>query len=175
MSNQNYCAAPTSTAARTGPNGTQATAVSKSSGLSTGAKAGIGAGLAVGALFVIGGFLWFCVVHRRHARERETASEVPAMSQVSGSAAPKPPGQHGSDYFGPAAVAGPFTSDHTSHVTSPGSGIGVPISPQSPGDFQIPVEIDSRGHSNTQSTATTPGNFVDSKGPGTAEYPVELP
>lgn len=174
LSNTNYCAAGTGMATRTGTNGIHETSVPQSSGLSTGAKAGIGAGLGVAALMSIGLFLWFCVLHRRHARLSQKSDSNPepgqAMSQVSGSAAPKAPSQ-AADYFGPAAVAGPFTSDPTSAVTSPGGGGGVPISPQSPGDIQIPVEIDSRGHSN----ATSPGNFEYLKPPGTTEHAVELP
>lgn len=172
LSNTNYCAAPTGTAVRTGMNGILETPVAQSSGLSTGAKAGIGAGLAVGALLVLGLLLWFCVIHRRHARKSQEGSSQLAMSQASGSAAPKPPGQQAGDYFGPAALAGPFTSDPTSPVTSPGSGRGVPLSPQSPGDIQVSVEIDSRGHLNTP---TSPGNFEYLKSPGTAVYPAELP
>ncbi len=173
LSNTNYCAAPTGTAVRTGMNGILESAAPQSSGLSTGAKVGIGAGLAVGACLVVGLLLWFCVVHRRHARQSQEGSSVQDMSQVSG--APRPQGQQAADYFGPAAVAGPFTSDPASPVTSPGSGGGVPITPRSPGDIQVPVEIDSRSHSNTQSNATSPGNFEYLKSPGATEYPVELP
>jgi hypothetical protein len=96
------------------------------------------------------------------------------MSQASGSAAPmarRATGQQAADYFGPAAIAGPYTSDHTSAVTSPATDRGVPVSPQSPGDIQVPVEIDSRGHS----TATSPGNFEYWKSPKVTEPPVELP
>ena len=174
LSNTNYCAAPTGTAVRTGMNGILETPVAQSSGLSTGAKAGIGAGLAVGALLVLGLLLWFCVIHRRHARQNQGGSSQLAMSQASGSAAQKPPGRQAGDYFGQAALAGPFTLDPTSPV-SPGSGRGVPLSPQSPGDIQVPVEIDSRGHLNTQSDVTSPGNFEYLKSPGTAECPIELP
>jgi len=174
LSNTNYCAAGTGTAVRTGTNGIHETSVPQSSGLSTGAKAGIGAGLGVTACLAIGLLFWFCVLHRRQARlSQKSDSEPeprPAMSQASGTAAPKAPSQ-AADYFGPAAVAGPFTADPTSAVTSPGSGRGVPLSPQSPGDIQVPVEIDSRGHSN----ATSPGNFEYLKTPGLTEHAVELP
>lgn len=174
LANTNYCAAPAGTAVRTGTNGILETSVPQgSSGLSTGAKAGIGAGLGVAALVVVGLLLWFCVLHRRQARLSQASGSDPgpAMSQASGSAAPKAPNQQAADYFGPAAIAGPFTSDHTSAVTSPGTDRGVPVSPQSPGDIQVPVEIDSRGHSN----ATSPGNFEYLKSPGVTEHPVELP
>jgi len=148
--------------------------VPQSSGLSTGAKAGIGAGLGVAALMAIGLLLWFCVLHRRHARLSQKADSNPgpgpAMSQASGSAAPKASSQQAGDYFGPSAVAGPYTTDPSSPVTSPGGGSAVPLSPQSPGDIQVPVEIDSRGHS----TATSPGNFEYLKAPAQTEA-FELP
>jgi len=178
ISNTNFCAAPAGTAIRTGTNGILETSVPQSSsGLSTGAKAGIGAGLAVVACLVAGLLLWFCVLHRRQAAMQSTESGSnprPAMSQASGSAAPmarRATGQQAADYFGPAAIAGPYTSDHTSAVTSPATDRGVPVSPQSPGDIQVPVEIDSRGHS----TATSPGNFEYWKSPKVTEPPVELP
>lgn len=175
LSNSFFCAAPTGTAVRTGPGGILETPGPKDSdGLSTGAKAGIGAGLAVGACVAVGALLWFCMIHRRHAKLMQEESSGPAMSQLETSAIPRPPDQQPADYFGPAAVNGPFTSDPTS-PTSPGSCIGVPISPQSPRDFQIPVEIDSRGHSQTNSNVTSPGNFEYLKSPGTTENPVELP
>lgn len=178
VSDTNYCAAPAGTAVRTGMNGILETAqASQSSGLSTGAKAGIGAGLGVAALLVISLLLWFCIIHRRHARQSQAApSSTQAMSQVSGSEAMKPPApdRQAADYFGPAATAGPFTSDLVSPM-SPGSIGGVPLSPQSPGDIQVPVEIDSRAHSNTQSNATSPGYSEYMRSPGAAEQPVELP
>ncbi|ROT35313.1 hypothetical protein SODALDRAFT_328633 [Sodiomyces alkalinus F11] len=49
------------------------------------------------------------------------------------------------DYFGPAAVAGPFTETATmSPATSPGLDRGVPLMAQSPNDIAAPVEIDSQ-------------------------------
>lgn len=47
------------------------------------------------------------------------------------------------DYFGPAAVPGPFTETVTSASTSPGNARAVPTRPQGPGDITAPVEIDS--------------------------------
>lgn len=165
-------ASNTGTATGTGPTGSSSASSSSSSGLSIGAKAGVGAGVAVGALVVVSGFLWFCLAHRRRAKR---AAAVPAMSQGSDSGAKRPSGgRSGSDYFGPAAAVGPFTEHHDSTATSPGARSGVPVSPQSPGDIAIPVEIDSnqsRGHSNV----TTPGAFEFKKGSGTTEEPVELP
>ena len=61
--------------------------------------------------------------------------------------------QQAADYFSPTAVAGPFTSDLTSPVTSPG--IGVPMIPPSPGDIQVPVELDSRSLPRVQKLTVT--------------------
>lgn len=181
VDNTNYCASASSSAMRTGPDGILASGISessKSSGLSTGAKAGIGAGVALGACVVIGGLLWFCVVHRRHARARQSQHEssAPALSQVSGSNAntnrPSPGRGLNSDYSGPSAKAGPFTDNVMSPGSSPGTNRGVPLSPDSPGDIAAPVEIDSRDHSNV----TSPG-YIDEyiKGPNMTEFPIELP
>jgi hypothetical protein len=63
------------------------------------------------------------------------------------------PSQQAVDYFGPTAVVGPFTLDLTSPVTSPGR--GVPVIPQSPGDIQVPVEIDSRSLPSVQKLTVT--------------------
>jgi hypothetical protein len=180
VDNTNYCASASTSAMRTGPDGILASGVTesqKSSGLSTGAKAGIGAGVALGACMIIGGLLWFCVVHRRHARAARSQHEssAPALSQVSGSKSegsrPSAGRKLTQDYFGPAASAGPFTNT-LSQGTSPGADRGVPLSPDSPGDIASPVEIDSRNHSNV----TSPG-YIDEymKGPATAEYKIELP
>lgn len=147
---------------RTGPDGifaSGATESSKHSGMSTGAKAGIGAGVAVLALIVIGALGWFCVVHRRREKARsQHESSAPALSQVSGSKADSRPSQGrrlNSDYFGPSAKTGPFTESPTSPGSSPGANRGVPISPHSPGDIAAPVEIDSRDHSNVTSPGYT--------------------
>jgi len=163
VDNTNYCASASSSAMRTGPDGILASGVSESSkpsGLSTGAKAGIGAGVAVIALIVIGALGWFCVVHRRREKARsQHESSAPALSQVSGSktdgSRPSPGRRLASDYLGPAAKAGPFTESPTSPGSSPGANRGVPISPHSPGDIAAPVEIDSRDHSNVTSPGYT--------------------
>ena len=160
LDNTNYCASASASVVRTGTNGIMATSTAQSSGsggLSTGAKAGIGAGLAVFALSIIGLLAWFCLVHRRLVKQensqRSASASAPAMSQASGSARPlKSNGRQPSDYFGPAATPGPFT-DSKSPGTSPGHNRGVPATPQSPGDIQVPVEIDSRYRSAT----TSPG------------------
>ncbi|KAI1341368.1 hypothetical protein F5Y15DRAFT_354393 [Xylariaceae sp. FL0016] len=109
---------------------------SSSSGLSSQAKAGIGAGLAVGAALVIGGLTWFCL-HRR--RTRRTTSGAPGAVDGGGGGAaagtrddgdagrnlmsPQPAmsettAHHVSyrrDYFGPDAIAGPYTDQEGAH------------------------------------------------------------
>lgn len=208
LSNTNYCALATGTnvLTRTGPGGVLATLVPADQGgskaLSTGAKAGIGVGVSLGALAIIGIFLYFCLVHRRNAQRSQSASQPTASqtatsqvagsqvagSQVAGSAilngsnagsktrskagsnrpAPGRQASQPSDYFGPAATAGPFTEEgnHTSQATSPGYRTaqgspgyerGVAVIPQSPGDIVTPVEIDSREQSNVNS----PSQFVN--------------
>ncbi|KAL2071485.1 hypothetical protein VTL71DRAFT_12720 [Oculimacula yallundae] len=174
VDNTNYCAASTGMATRTGANGILATAVAQSqssSGLSTGAKAGIGGGIAAGVCVVIGLLLWFCLARRRVYRsEQSVTASGTEMSHGSEAGMKRPShGRQASDYFGPAASAGPFTDGTSSR--SPGGSRGVPTNPQSPFDITTPVEIDSRDHSNV----TSPGLFDYSKSPGTTYHPVELP
>jgi hypothetical protein len=50
------------------------------------------------------------------------------------------------DYFGPIAGASSFSERHLVVPTSPGTNSrGVPLTPQSPGDIAVPLEIASRG------------------------------
>ena len=162
VSGTNYCAKGTVSAIRTGPNGTTTTGLpetNKSSGLSAGAKAGIGGGIGALALLIAGGVLYFCMLQRRKARHDAEAEEsVPAMSQTSGTRTnisggtkgrPVPLRRQTADYFGPDATAGPYTD--TSPTSSPGYTFrGVPITPQSPGDIAVPVELDSSDHRATK-------------------------
>jgi hypothetical protein len=114
IDNSYFCVAATQTAARTGVNGYLASGAletSNSGGLSPGAKAGIGAGIAALFIVVASVLLWFCCIHRRNARNSTLATSVPATSQVSGSGTPKPRAnlvrqQTAADYFGPLATAG---------------------------------------------------------------------
>jgi hypothetical protein len=170
IDNTNYCAAASGTAVRTGQNGIleSGLAAAGSSGLSTGAKAGIGAGIGVGVCLVAGGFLWFCIAHRRRAPRSQASSEQ-AMSQASVPKSRPTAGRQDSDYFGATAATGPYTEDVTSPDASPGNNRGVPATPQSPRDITAPVEIDSRDQSNV----TSPGAFDLQKSP-TMEL-VELP
>jgi hypothetical protein len=177
MSNNGYyCASASQTAQRTGADGNMGidSSNTKHPGLSTGAKAGIGGGIAGVALLVAGGVLYFCIRQRRNNRAQTEISSTQAMSQTGDSGAPKPsPGRRQTaDYFGPAATPGPYTRDATSPSTSPGGRGGVPISPQSPDHITAPVEIDSRDHSNV----TSPGAFEYTKNESKlTEYPFELP
>jgi hypothetical protein len=83
--------------------------------------------------------------------------------------------QQAADYFGPTVIVEPFTSDLTSSVTSPGR--GVPVIPQSPGDIQVPVEIDSRSLPRVQKlTVTVPKCGERSEDiPLVAHHPAEAP
>ncbi|TGO87458.1 hypothetical protein BPOR_0224g00010 [Botrytis porri] len=171
LSGTNYCAATTGTgsAIRTGSNGILATGIldsnstSNNHGLSTGAKAGIGVGVALLVLACLGACVYFFTIHRRRALQSKSSShpdmDIPpaAMSQISGSRfSQKSESKAGSrilkrqgaetfvrgdsDYFGKKAQSGPFME---SEETSPacGSQRGVPVTPQSPRDIAAPVEI----------------------------------
>lgn len=185
VSNTNYCVAGSSSAVRTGPNGVLSTTLpitEKGGGLSTGAKAGIGGGIAGLALLVIGAVLYFCVLQRRKAKLREVdaMSSVAATSQVSGSKAghgrPVPGRRQTADYFGPDAAVGPYTDQYSpTSPTSPRTMLrGVPIDPQGPGDIAFAVEIDSKdGHSITSPTRSAFEPLK--KEPIVTEYPVEMP
>lgn len=154
VSGEGYCAAAK-------PTGSDVRVVDDdqggSGGLSDGAKAGIGVGAVVGASIIIGGLTWLCLAKRRQRRQTTTGESRTAgegdgegtgtmrgdgMTDVSGSQA-----RHGltRDYFGPDAVAGPFTDPTISPTTatSPGMGRAVPLQAHGPGDITAPVEIDS--------------------------------
>ncbi|KAF6835479.1 transcription factor C2H2 [Colletotrichum plurivorum] len=157
-------------------------------GLSAGAKAGIGVGVAVVGCGLIAFSAWFCLVRRRRRRGATTASErstlpsgrlrtflapgggasatggstrpgrsARAMSEVTSASRPTVANRGATqDYFGPDAVAGPYTDTDTvaSYPTggggaggpgsSPGRHRGVPLQVHSPSDVVAPVEIDSR-------------------------------
>lgn len=178
ISSTNYCASASESAFRTGPNNSQSTDIlpssSRKGGLSSAAKAGIGGGIAVLALAIIGGVIYFCIMQRRRARtvvEESESDNVLAVSQVSGPGRPNPVRRQTADYFGPDAKTGPYT-DTYSPEGSPGLQRGVPVSPHSPGDIALPVEIDSISHS----SVTTPNGFGHlKKSPTVTEYPIEVP
>ncbi|GKT52596.1 uncharacterized protein ColSpa_12777 [Colletotrichum spaethianum] len=147
-----------------------------SGGLSTGAKAGIGVGVSVVGFALVGVSAWFCLIRRRRrgttmSQRSGGASRVSggvsglvvgggggserpgrsarAMSEVTSGSRPTARGGLTQDYFGPAAVAGPYTETETvvsdGAATTPGRGRGVPLQAHSPSDVVAPVEIDSVG------------------------------
>ncbi|KAK2000182.1 hypothetical protein LX36DRAFT_572766 [Colletotrichum falcatum] len=154
-----------------------------SSGLSTGAKAGIGVGVSVVGCALVVLSAWFCLFRRRRrgtatASSRRSGgaeasrvsgsgvsglglgggggSERPgrsarAMSEVTSSSRPTMWRGGTQDYFGPDAVAGPYTeretvpSDGAAANTTPGRGRAVPLQAHSPSDVVAPVEMDSAG------------------------------
>ncbi|KAK2038354.1 hypothetical protein LZ31DRAFT_479040 [Colletotrichum somersetense] len=130
-----------------------------SDGLSTGAKAGIGVGVSVVGCALVVLSAWFCLFRRRR-RGTATASERPgrsarAMSEVTSSSRPTMWRGGTQDYFGPDAVAGPYTETETvasggaaaaaAATTTPGRERGVPLQAHSPSDVVAPVEMDSAG------------------------------
>ncbi|KAK8021099.1 hypothetical protein PG990_006237 [Apiospora arundinis] len=159
-------------------------------GLSQGAKAGIGVGVAVVAAVIIGFVTWFCLRQRRRARSSAYRSQqhrnhqYQSVGQAGGGAAglgiggttevmsevsaPSRTGPHRTglvyEYFGPDAVAGPYTQqeDEFSPTTRethggmwdwfarraaapapPSAPRAVPVQPQNPGDIAAPVELGS--------------------------------
>ncbi|ETS81391.1 hypothetical protein PFICI_06393 [Pestalotiopsis fici W106-1] len=158
-----------------GPAGSNTTTVD--TGLSQSARAGIGAGVAIGAALVIGAVTWFCIRRRRRAptdgaRTRTggggvtpgldgataaggTMSEasVPVRNRVH---------RHGMvyEYLGPTAVPGPFTEEEGAPVHYGGEthrDRGVPEYPQEPGDISRPVEIGSSPEIIKDKDETLPG------------------
>ncbi|TIC91781.1 hypothetical protein CH35J_010688 [Colletotrichum higginsianum] len=139
-----------------------------SGGLSAGAKAGIGVGVSVVG-FALAGFLaWFCFIKRR--RRGTTTASMSRRSGGGGGGGSERPGRSAramseitsgsrttarrgatQDYFGPTAVAGPYTetetvvSDEAAGSPGRGGGRGVPLQAHSPSDVVAPVEIDSVG------------------------------
>ncbi|KAK0387179.1 hypothetical protein NLU13_5492 [Sarocladium strictum] len=145
-------------------------------GLSVGAQAGIGIGTTVGSGLLIGLLVWFFISRRRKHRSAQSeqtrthslptigagaragaaagvAYQDDSMTEYTESSRPwQTHGRGGGptrDYFGPAAVPGPFTDGPSSpvdHHSPPfGAGRAVPSQPQEPGDIAAPVEIDSTG------------------------------
>lgn len=178
----------------TSPPGTEITYTG--GGLSQGAKAGIGVGVAVGAAILIGIVTWFCLRHRRKATARRSsgypsqgvyqsvdqagqqagpagagAGATDVMSDISG---PSWAGPHRTglvyEYFGPAAVAGPYTQQdgETPHMPrdvwdpfapSAPTRRAVPVQPDHPGDIAPPVELGDDTHpkaSKVQAAKPTP-------------------
>jgi hypothetical protein len=172
VSNTGYCAPATVAPTASGISETSP------SGLSQGAKAGIGAGVAIGACLIIGVLTYFCIRRRRAEQSRRASSvgertargpvsafspgasgAVPQMSENASDLASRGGGPRGltTDYFGPAAVEGPFTETarDASRGTTPNIDRGVPLDPQHPDHIQAPVEIDSRAAGRAASWTTS--------------------
>ncbi|KAL9946023.1 hypothetical protein D7B24_007566 [Verticillium nonalfalfae] len=159
-----------------------------SGGLSTGAKAGIGIGIAVGISVLFGIFAWVCIIRRRRRRQRSLPPSEGQQQQQQTSRTAQSPGQAVSevtdlsrptrgrgltqDYFGPAAVEGPYTENAASTTTSPGR--GVPVQANSPNDIAAPVEIDSRITRGLERTGEMQPAAVAASGPETTEGRFEL-
>lgn len=161
--NRGYCAMVTIT-----PTASGVVQVSGSTGMGSGAKAGIAVGVVVGCGLVIGALTWWCLRKRRERRQSVVASvsRNPRPTNVVGATIGGGRGREMSDvtsdvmsrstrldgitrdYFGPPAALGPYseTPQHPSAVTTPGleRERGVPIQPMGPGDIAAPVEIDSQ-------------------------------
>lgn len=128
------------------------------SGLSDGAKAGIGAGIAIGACVIIGAVTWMCIRKRGERRRTERArSRDEAMTEITDESRPQPLQGLTQDYSGPEAEVGPFTeTDATTAATTPALPRAVPTQPQAPEDITAPVEIDSRMRSTNDNLRTVP-------------------
>ncbi len=140
------------------PTGAGIEAVSQSTDLSTGAKAGVAVGVVFAAGLIIGVVTWMCLRRRplrsEAATSRRSAPIVGggrrAMTETTSDVASRAGPLRGvaQDYFGPNATAGPYTdmaqAEATSVGTSPGVDRGVPLEPHGPNDITVPVEIDSR-------------------------------
>lgn len=93
---------PTSTSRPPGTPGTATPTASQaapepSRGLSTGAKAGIGVGVSLAALFILGLLLWCCLTRRRRSRDLPKLSNPPEQAQIA-IHAPYPPTYHSGNY-----------------------------------------------------------------------------
>lgn len=135
------------------------TSARRGRGLSIGAKVGIGVSVAGLALLILGLVLYFCVAKRRAFRLQKNSGDrrisAPTMSQSSNSAAGA--GKHLSGYFGPVAAVGPFT-DVSREDGSKEEMVAVPLSPHTPNDIAVPVELDGETVSVLPSPSPSPGD-----------------
>ena len=159
VSGTGYCAAgnPTDTTISV------VDAPSGDSGLSDGAKAGIGIGAVVGTSLIVGIAAWLCISRRRQSRRTVSERSLPpindGMTDITSVSRNRPRRGLTQDYFGPDAVPGPFTETVGSEsATTPGARRAVPTSPQGPADITAPVEIDStvKDENNLLSPMTSP-------------------
>ncbi|KAI1875315.1 hypothetical protein JX265_004373 [Neoarthrinium moseri] len=165
--NQNVCSGEASIPTPSGAT------ISSDNSLSQSSKAGIGAGVAIGAALVIGAVTWFCIRRRRTERRRRSAAYarsqqgptpgadttvVGSMSEVSGPTRGQRIHPSGLvyDYFGPQATEGPYTQQEgTPHETPGLAERGVPLQPHGPGDIVVPVEMGPGAESGMTAAATT--------------------
>lgn len=143
------------TAIRTGPSGsidsnfTEVVTKASSSTLSSGAKAGIGIGVALGVIIIAAGILLFALSRRRAHRRYLAESTVGGHTRSEDSHGEKrltPRSRNEKDYFGPTAKVGPYTETASTLGMTPlgspdSTNRGVPASPQGPADIAAPVEI----------------------------------
>ncbi|OTA96477.1 hypothetical protein M434DRAFT_27887 [Hypoxylon sp. CO27-5] len=148
-------------------------------GLSQGARVGIGVGVAVGAAIVIGAITWFWISRRRKAKSatvtgsgpdgqqmadelrepfmRGTNTEITTPSSRMGFRPPLHETGLAYGYYGPDAVAGPFTDSSTlggsdprssprnvNRATLPATGHPNDPYPNNPSDIMRPVELDAQ-------------------------------
>ena len=111
-------------------------------GLSTGAKAGIGVGASVGGLILLGLALWFCLL--AHKRRQKRIAEAPVASGTTGPQYGGVPSQMYDNKPYPAFPPG-----------SPRPGYAVPLGPGSP---SIPHQSFEPHTSWSSPTHTTQGN-----------------
>ncbi|KAI1389889.1 uncharacterized protein F4822DRAFT_217523 [Hypoxylon trugodes] len=174
------------------------------SGLSDGARVGIGVGIAVGAAIIIGGVTWFWIHRRRVAKSREGGphEQRPFVPQGGANTDITSPSNGMSTrprihetglahtYYGPDAVPGPFT-DRTDSTTiqgteprsSPGfseRAMNAHQYPENPGDVRPPVEMGTEERSPAElggvGFAVEKKNLLSSDTPAREEFngPFEL-
>lgn len=134
-------------------------AATPKSGLSSGAKAGIGVGIPLAVLSTL--ILLFFLIRRRrlrrqHLKNKAHSPPIRSTTAVNHSSASTPgthpQGPSSTDYIGALPQPGPFTSTAQAMGMHDASNRGaVPLSPQSPGDITTPVEM-------AESQATSPAS-----------------
>jgi hypothetical protein len=128
----------------------------QSQGLSDGAKAGIGVGVSVVTCLIVGITTWVCLKRRRDRQRTSTnpsgsgregglgGGGLDVMSET-GTFDSRPTPRHGltQDYSGPDAVAGPYTENENSRLSTYGLARARPNDPHGPEDIAAPVEMDT--------------------------------
>lgn len=157
--------------------------------LSDGAKAGIAVGAVVGAAAIIGIIVWMFLRKRREKRRAASApsggsdsqqrhEDAAGMTENSYSSRPQQTGRGlTQEYFGPAAVVGPYTetAGHGSNATSPGPHRAMPSGrPDNPGDIIAPVELDSEARTEEAQSIVSPTYYPSPPQQKTTEGRFEL-